>query len=209
MAGLRIRVAIVEDHPIVMDGLEAALGATDDLKIVARAETMAEASTILGRADVDVAVLDIRLSDGNTLQLLSTDARLGRPAVLVLSSFDAPQYVGAAVRLGAQGFLLKTAPVEEILDAIRQIARGGTVFSAEALRTGRMGFVAMSSREREILRLLLKGRSNREIAHEIGAASKTVEAHLARMFARYGVSTRTDLALAAERGKWLDVIPPN
>jgi len=126
----------------------------------------------------------------------------------VLSSFDIPQYVASALRLGASGFLVKTAPLDELLDAIRHVAGGGSAFTADQLRVGQSEFVTTTRREGEILRLLLKGRSNNEIAREIGAASKTVEAHLAHMFDRFGVSTRVELALAAERGSWLDVIPP-
>lgn len=205
---MKVRVAILEDHPIVAAGLETMLAEVDDMEIVARAGTVSEADRTLARGDVDVAVLDIRLSDGNGLGVLGGAPQTPRPAVLVLSSFGGSQYVAAALRLGASGFLLKTAPAEEIVDAIRRVARGGTVFTAEQLRVGRSGFVALSSRERQILQLLLLGRSNHEIAAQIGAASKTVEAHLVRMFDRFGVSTRTELALAAERGSWLDDIPP-
>ncbi len=203
---MTVRVAILDDHPIVIGGLEAAVASADDIEIVARAGTIGKARAILARDDIDVVLLDIRLADGNSLQLLEGRAEPAPPGVLVLSSFDARQYVAAALRLGAAGFLLKTTPVEDLLDAIRQIARGGSIFTAEQLRIGRSGVVRLTSREREVLRLLLIGYSNREIAVEIGAASKTVEAHLARMFVRFGVSTRTELALAAEREGWLDVV---
>jgi DNA-binding NarL/FixJ family response regulator len=203
LAALTIRVALIDDHPVVLGGLDAALGAIADLAVVAHGQSLAEGRTILERNDVDVALLDIRLPDGNGLALLSELAPGRRPAVIVLSSFRTTQYVAAAVRFGAQGFVLKTAPLTELIESIRRVAEGGSAFTAEQLRTG---FVAMTPRELQVLRLVVRGQSNDEIGNEIHASRKTVEAHLSRLYERLGIrGGRIELAIRAEREGWLEV----
>jgi len=204
-----IRVALVDDHPVVIGGLDAALSTVDDLTVVAHGANVAEAREILARDDVDVVLLDVRLPDGNGIELLAERRdRATGPAVVVLSSFMTSQYVGAALRYGAQGFLLKTAPLEDLVAAIRQVAAGGSAFTAEQLRDGQQKFVSLTVREREVLRLVLEGRSNDEIGAALGAARKTVESHLGNLYLRYGVASRIELALRAEREGWLELGPP-
>jgi len=129
-----IRIGLVDDHPVVLDGLAAALGAVPGLEVAARAGTIAGATALLARADLDVVLLDVRLGDGNALSLLRDRPAPG-PGVVVLSSFTSGQYVAAAIRLGAQGFVLKTAPLEEVAEAVRLVAAGGSWFTAAQLRT--------------------------------------------------------------------------
>lgn len=203
---MTIRVALIDDHPVVLGGLNAALGSIDDLVVVAQAQSVSGGRAILARDDIDVALLDIRLPDGNGLQLLSENGPEDRPAVIVLSSFLTTQYVAAAVRFGAQGFVLKTAPLPELIEAIRRVASGGSAFTADQLREGNSGYVSLTAREREVLRLVIRGRSNEEIGAEIKASRKTVEAHLSRLYERYGIrGGRIELAIRAEREGWLEV----
>jgi DNA-binding NarL/FixJ family response regulator len=121
------------------------------------------------------------------------------PAVVVLTSYDYPQYADAALRLGAAGFVVKTAPTAELLDAIRRAAGGGLAFG---VRPG--NGVALSAREREVLRLVVDGASNDEIGGRLGISSRTVESHLRRLFERLGVASRTELAARALREGWLE-----
>ena len=107
---------------------------------------------------------------------------------------------------GAQGFVLKTAPLTELIEAIRRVAGGGSAFTADQLRDGNAGYVSLTAREREVLRLVIWGRSNDEIGVEIKASRKTVEAHLSRLYERYGIrGGRVELAIRAEREGWLEV----
>jgi DNA-binding NarL/FixJ family response regulator len=200
-----IRVAIVDDHPVVLSGLDAALRTASDIEVVGHGRSIAEARVLAVLEDVDVLLLDVRLPDGNGLDLLSELSERTGPAVLVLSTFKTRQYVAAALRFGARGFLLKTAPLEELVAAIRQIATGGTAFSPEQLREARTGFVSLSSREREIVALVIAGRSNDEIAAQLGASRKTIEVHLSRLYERFEVMTRLELAMRAEHEGWLDL----
>jgi len=204
---MTIRVALVDDHPIVVGGLEAALRSIDDIEVVDRGGTIADGRRILARDDVDVVLLDVRLPDGNGLELVAEAGDRQKPGVLILSSFESSQYVAAALRYGAMGFLLKTAPLEELVAAIRRVAAGQALFTAEQLRHGRRGLVELTSREREVVRLLLEGHSNDEIGRQVGAASSTIEKHLVHLYKRFGVASRTEFAIRAEREGWLDVPP--
>jgi DNA-binding NarL/FixJ family response regulator len=202
-----IRVALVDDHPVVLSGLDAALRTVDDIEILAHGRTLAEARAIASNPEVEVLLLDIRLPDGNGLELLSEVAERGTPAVLVLSTFMTRQYVAAAIRFGAQGFLLKTTPLDELIVAIRRIAAGGTAFAPEHLRDARAGYVNLTARERQIVRLVIAGRSNDEIAAELHTSRKTIEVHLSRMYERFEVMTRLELAMRADHEGWLDLSP--
>ena len=125
------------------------------------------------------------------------------PAVLLLSSFDQPPLIRSAFERGAAGYLIKTSEVGEILDAIRTVASGGTAFSAAMLRAIRSAPRRPSDRELEVLALLCGGASNDEIGVRLGVTEKTVESHLRRLFDRYGVLSRTELAVLALREGWV------
>jgi len=198
-----IRVAIVDDHPVVADGLAAALGREADITVAWTAGTFAEAVRSLASGTVvDVVLVDIRLPDGSGLDLLPGN-RPGRPAFLVLSSFDRPQYAAAAFRRGAAGFLLKLAPTAAIVDAVHAAASGGLAFEARHLATARTA-PEITPRELEVVRLVASGRSNDEIASQLGLSRKTVEAYLTHLYERGGFTSRTELALWAERQGWLE-----
>ena len=196
-----IRVLLIDDHPVVLSGLLAGLGALSDIEIVGVARSVAEARERLERGGIDVALVDLRLPDGLGMSLLG-DESAAWPAMIMLTSFDQPQYVSAAAARGARGFLLKTTPLNEVADAVRVVARGGTAFSPEQMRSIGGG-VALTPREQDIVRLVMTSRSNDEIGRELGLAGKTVESHLSRLFERTGVTSRVELALRAEREGWL------
>jgi two-component system response regulator DesR len=197
-----MRVGIVDDHPVVRDGLAGALAREPGVSVKWTAGTLAEARAALAAADCDVVLVDVRLPDGSGLDLVAPPGP-GVPAFLVLSSFDRPQYARAALERGAAGYVLKTAPLVEILAAMRAALRGGSTFESRHLAR----IVAadpLSVREREIVRQLAAGDSNDEIAARLGLSRKTVEGYLTRLYERFGVATRTELALRAEREGWLD-----
>ena len=204
---MSVRIAIVDDHPVVASGLEGVLAREPDLQVVAVAGSLAAARELLARERPDVVLLDLRLADGSGFELLLEARELpAPPAFIVVSSFGMPQYVDAALRYGASGFVLKTAPTAEILDAIRRVAEGGVAFPAELLlAVQRSGWIPLSPRDRRLIEQLLDGRTNDEIAVALGVTRKAIEAHLARLFERFGVESRTELAVRAEREGWLGV----
>ncbi len=197
------------------EGTAAILRAEADIDVVTVAPSLevAEAAGLFDASRVDVVLLDIRLGTDSGLRAL-TPARSAdeatepplpaRPAIIVLTAYDYPQYAEAALRLGAAGFVLKTAPLPELIDAIRRVAAGGLAF---AVRPTSAGLARLSPREHDVVRLVADGRTNDEIGSALKIGSKTVETHLARLFERLGVASRTELAMRALREGWLDVPP--
>jgi DNA-binding NarL/FixJ family response regulator len=199
-----IRVAIVDDHPVVLHGTAALLGAQPGIEIAGTAGSLDEARTLLETTDADVLLLDIRLGTQSGLTLLGGDRPGAGPAVIVLTAYDYPQYAEAALRLGAAGFVLKTAPMAELLDAIQRAAGGGMAFGVRPRPSDR---ARLSRRELEVVALVVEGKSNDEVGAALGIGAKTVETHLARLFERFSIASRTELATRALREGWLDLPP--
>lgn len=201
-----IRVVLVDDHPAIIDAISAAVRAAPDLALAGTARSLDDArSLITGPRGVtpDVVISDVQLAgEAEGLRLLEA-VEPGGPAVLLLSSFDQPPLIRTAFERGAAGYLLKTSEVSEILDAIRTVAGGGTAFSASMLRTIRSAPRRPSDREIEVLTLVCGGASNDEVGARLGVTEKTVESHLRRLFDRYGVLSRTELAVLALREGWV------
>jgi DNA-binding NarL/FixJ family response regulator len=201
-----IRVVLVDDHPAILDAVSAAVRAAPDLSLAGTARTLDEARGLVGgpRAVApDVVVSDVQLAgEAEGLRLLEA-VEPGGPAVLLLSSFDQPPLIRTAFERGAAGYLLKTSEVADILDAIRTVAGGGTAFSASMLRAIRSAPRRPSDREIEVLTLVCGGASNDEVGARLGVTEKTVESHLRRLFDRYGVLSRTELAVLALREGWV------
>lgn len=196
----RIRVAVVDDHPLVGQGLASLLAREPDLEISAVGSSLADAVALLTAPDPpDILLLDVRLGDESGLDLLPA-ARSLTTAVIVLTAYDYPPYLAAAHRLGAAGFVVKSSPLGTLIEAIRRVAAGGLVFDR---RPGDV--VSLTPRERSVVDLLVEGGSNDEIGAALGITTRTVEAHLARLFERIGVASRTELATRALREGWLDV----
>jgi DNA-binding NarL/FixJ family response regulator len=200
-----IRVLLVDDHPAILDAVGAGVRAAPDLALAGTARTLAEARDALrdDRDGVDVVVSDVQLAgEAEGLRLLEGMPPDG-PAILLLSSFDQPPLIRTAFERGAAGYLIKTSEVAEVLDAVRTVAAGGTAFSAAMLRAIRSAPRRPSDREIEVLGLLCAGASNDEIGVRLGVTEKTVESHLRRLFDRYGVLSRTELAVLALREGWV------
>jgi DNA-binding NarL/FixJ family response regulator len=194
-----IRVAIVDDHPVVREGTAALLATVPGLCIAGTAGSLEDSIPLLDPVAVDVLLLDIRLGSQSGLTLLGGKASL--PAIVVLTAYDYPQYAAAALRLGASGFVLKTAPIAELVEAIRRVASGGLAFGVRPIGLAPI----FTAREREVVALVVEGRSNDEIGAALGITSKTVEAHLRRLFDRLGLQSRTELATRALREGWLEI----
>jgi DNA-binding NarL/FixJ family response regulator len=195
---LVIRVAVVDDHPLVREGTAALIDRQADMEIAGVAGSLDELRPILG-GPVDVLLLDLRLGEESGFDLLRGKGDAPMPAVVVVTSYDYPQYADAALRLGAAGFVVKTAPTAELLDAIRRAAAGGLHFG---IRPGTG--VVLTARERQVVRLVGDGASNDEIGARLGISSRTVESHLRRLFERLEVTSRTELASRALREGWLE-----
>jgi DNA-binding NarL/FixJ family response regulator len=202
-----IQLLVDVDHHVVREGTPALLDSQPGIEVAGTAGSIEEATALLTQVPADVLLLDIRLGTDSGLRLLTEASPTGqpRPAIVVLTSYDYPQYAEAALRLGASGFVLKTAPIAELLDAVRRVAAGGLAFSVRPRSGAAIG--RLSQRELDVVRLVVDGRSNDEIGARLGIGPKTVESHLRRLFERFDLASRTELATRALREGWLDVPP--
>ena len=184
------------------------------MEVAGAASTVDEATALLEPSRspaIDVVLLDMQLDGGaeglRLLALINDSRRAGgdrdRPAVIIVSGFDQRSLMRAAFERGAAGYLVKTASVAEILDAVRTVAAGGTTFTAAAVRSVRSAPRRPSDREIVVLGLIGAGASNAEAARSLGLSEKTIESHLRRLFDRYGVLSRTELAVLAIDERWI------
>lgn len=207
-----IHVLAVDDHPAIAEAIALRAAETLDVRVVARATTLDEAERAIGLAAagtrIDVVVCDVQLAGrAEGLTLLARHAYEGRPRFLMLSAFDQPAMVRTAFERGAAGYPTKDATIDAILDAIRTVAAGGSVYPPSVSRALESAYRLPSEREQQVIALVAEGLSNDEIGVRLGLSMKTIESHLRRMFDRYGVMSRTELVVVAMRQGWLEPAP--
>jgi len=202
-------VLVVDDHPIVRQGLVSVLGDEDDLEVVGEAGSGREALARVQRLQPDVVLLDLELPDLDGVaaipQLLALRPGLG---ILVFTAYDTDERVLGAVRAGARGYLLKGASAEEIARGIRSVNAGGSYLEprvtskliAEVSSPRRSGLV-LSAREKEVLRLVADGLPTKQISASLSITERTVKFHVNSIFRKLGADNRAQaVALAAQRG---------
>jgi DNA-binding NarL/FixJ family response regulator len=176
-----IRVALVDDHALVRDGIKALLAVMAPLEVVGEAESGADAIEMVGRCQPDLLLVDISLRDMNGLELTRLlRSRYPSLKVLVLSMYDNYEYVSESVRAGASGYVLKNSPSREIIAAIEAIASGGTFYSAEIaqrLIADKGTDNELTPRESQVLYKMAQGLNNKEMARELDISVRTVETH--------------------------------
>jgi DNA-binding NarL/FixJ family response regulator len=200
-----IRILLVDDHPVVREGLRGMLAAEDGLEVVAEAGGAAEAVAAVRAHGPDVVLMDLRMPGGDGVEATARVlAQRPDTRVVVLTTYDTDADILRAVEAGAAGYLLKDASRAELAQAIRAAARGETVLapSVAAKLVSRMRSpVELSRREIEVLRLVARGRTNAEIGRELLISEATVKTHLLRTFGKLEVSDRTAaVTVALERG---------
>ncbi|MEZ0577976.1 response regulator [Nocardioides sp. MH1] len=209
---MTIRVALVDDQPLVRMGLATLIGAEPDLELVGEAGDGREALGMLRRVRPDVVLCDIRMPVRDGLELLTdvtADPGLAAVRMVMLTTFELDDYVFEALRNGASGFLLKDAEPAALLDAIRVVADGGSLLAPSVTRTVIEHFGArpatrphprlgdLTDREREILGWVATGRSNAEIAAELVVSPDTVRTHVSRAMVKLGARDRAQLVVWA------------
>ncbi len=197
-----IRVMLVDDHPAFRKGLAALLESAPDLQVVAQAADGPEALGLYGQHQPDVVLLDLRLPGmGGVETILALRKDFPAARVIVLTTFDLDEDIYRAIQSGAKSYLLKDTPEEELTATIRAVHAGQEKLPpkvAERLSL-RQQRAELSQREMEVLGLLIKGRSNKEIASSLLIAEDTVKAHLKTLFVKLGVRDRTEAAITAIR----------
>jgi DNA-binding NarL/FixJ family response regulator len=206
----RIRVMVVDDHPLFRDGARAMLEGSEDALLVAEAESGEEAVRLALELQPDVVLMDLRLPGMNGIeaarQILRNSPRIG---VVMVTMFDEDSSVFAAMRVGARGYVVKGADKEELLRAIRATANGEALFSPDIARRmtnyftqlAEAGpaqiFPELTSREREVLDLIARGLSNQQIADRLGISGKTVRNHIGNIFDKLQVADRAQAVIRA------------
>jgi DNA-binding NarL/FixJ family response regulator len=199
-----IRVLIVDDHPVVRQGLAALLSVQDDIEVAGEAGDGPAAIALAGSVSPDVVILDLKLPGMDGVAVLSELA--GTCRVLVLTSATDPQWADRALKAGASGVVYKDIDPDALVRAIRAVHDGNVLLAAgaaAALRGGHAGrggsLDTLTPRELEVLHHIAAGRSNREIASALHVSEKTVKAHVSSVLAKLGVQDRTQAAVLAVR----------
>jgi two-component system NarL family response regulator len=202
--GEQIRLLVADDHLLILEGLAAAIGRQEDMRVVAQAADGRKAVALWKAHRPDVALLDLRMPKLNGVGVIRAirDEDLSA-RVIVLTTYDTDEEIYQAIQAGARAYLLKDAPLEELLDCIRKVHAGETCIppAVSAKLAARMSGHALTSREIDVLKLLAKGRSNKEIGSDLFISEGTVKSHVRTMFTKLHVMSRTEaIAVANQRG---------
>lgn len=207
-----IRVALADDQTLVREGIKGLLDLTADIRVVAEACDGAEALRLLTTTAVDVALLDVRMPHKTGVEVLAALASRPHraPPCILLTTFDDDAVAIAGIKLGARGFLLKDVSLQQLTEAIRTVAAGGTLINLAVSERVVRGLARLTSsvpaspipaplskRELDVLRLIAAGQSNREIADALGTAEATVKNQASSIFVKLGVRDRTRAVLRA------------
>ncbi|MBR8742619.1 response regulator transcription factor [Nocardiopsis sp. MG754419] len=211
----RIRVVLVDDQDLVRTGFHMVLDSQPDMTVVGEAANGVEALELLETVEADIVVLDVRMPRMNGVEAARRICSAGAtPRVLILTTFDLDEYVYAALRAGAGGFLLKDAPAADLLSAIRAVHSGDAVVAPSATRrlldrfsdrlpaadgspVHHTALDALTRREREVLTLIASGRSNTEIADRLYVSETTVKTHVRRILAKLDLRDRVQAVILA------------
>ena len=192
-----IRLFLVDDHPLVRDGLRARLDPLPALEIVGEAGSAAEALNAIETLQPDLVLADVGMKDMNGIELVALlQQRQPAVRVVMLSMYDNPEYVQQALQAGARGYVLKDAPASEIVAAIEAVAAGGTFLSpavSQRLFRNQVPKPLLTPRESEILSALGRGQSSKQIARDLGLSVRTVEAHRQSIKRRLGIEGQAEL----------------
>jgi len=206
---MTIRVALVDDQQLIRAGFRMVVGSQPDMQVVAEAGDGDEALRVLATTTADVVLMDVRMPGTDGIAACAALTARTPAKVIILTTFDLDEYVVAAIKAGASGFLLKDAPPEDLLHAIRTVHAGDAVIAPSSTKrllekfahlpqpSGSERFDDLTDREREVLLLMARGLSNQEICAELYLAEPTVKTHVGRVLAKLGARDRVQAVVMA------------
>ena len=208
-----IRVVLADDHAVVRAGIRQILETASDIQVVAEAGDGLQAIEAIGKNSPDVAVLDIRMPKATGIDVTRwVREHATSTAVLVLSAYDDDPYVLAVLQAGANGYVLKNADAEDIIQAVRTVHAGKSALDPEIARkvlsrvSSQQAAAAaepLTTREREVLALVAKGGTNKAIGSALGISARTIQGHMANIFAKLEAESRTEAVMRAVSLGWL------
>jgi DNA-binding NarL/FixJ family response regulator len=211
----RIRVLLADDHAVVRKGIREFLEEDTTMRVVAEASDGEEALALVARERPDVAVFDIQMPRLNGMDATRrVKKEFPQTRVLILTAYDDDPYIFAALQAGASGFLLKSASSDELVRAVHAVAAGETALSPAVAKklvqrtltsdsADEESVEPLTERELQVLRLAAQGMGNKQIGHALSISDRTVQGHLANIYAKLHVATRTEAVLFAVREKWI------
>ncbi len=210
---MKIRVLLADDHEIVRAGIRQILESNEDIIVVAEAANGEQAKMLIQEHTPDVAVLDIQMPESTGIQVTqwakNTSQNIG---ILILTAYDDDPYVMAVLRAGANGYVLKTAPPEDIIQAVREVYEGksvldphiaGTVLSGIRRDRNHQSVDQLTDREVEVLKFVAKGLTNKAVGIQMGISDRTVQGHLSHVFSKLGANSRTEAVMLALSQGWI------
>lgn len=220
-----IRVLVVDDQALIRGGLAALIDSADDLEVVGEAQDGTQALRLIAELQPDVVLMDIRMPNMDGIaatEALALTASPAGPKVIMLTTFDLDEYVYAALRAGASGFLLKDTPPADLLHGIRVVAAGDSLLAPSVTRLlieqyvqrptterpQRKDFDRLTEREVEVLRLVARGLSNQEIGDELFVSPATAKTHVSRLLMKLAARDRAQLIVIAYETGLVEVRPP-
>jgi DNA-binding NarL/FixJ family response regulator len=201
------KVMIVDDHPIVRQGLKAAIDAQSDFEIAGEADNADDAISAVEMLGPDIVLLDIRLKGSRSGVDVATALKQAKPKIkiAVLTNHAQEPYLRAMVNAGVDGYLLKDTPPSQIVEALRMILEGRNVYSENINSNLVVGYLKsegsgdLTAREAEVLQLIAEGLSNDQVAQRLSLGQKAVQLHLSRIYSKLGVAGRTEAIVAAAK----------
>ncbi len=199
-----IKIMIVDDHPVVREGLSRIIVSDSGMEVIAEAGTGAEALTQYRKLRPDIVLLDMRMPEMTGLQTIEAIRKeFSNARIIILSTYDLEEDIYQSLQAGARGYILKDSPRNELLASIRRVHAGERVIPPNiATRLAeRIGGNELTAREYEVLKLIVKGRSNKQIGDDLGISEGTVKSHVNNILDKLGVTDRTQaMSVALKRG---------
>lgn len=210
---VKIRVLLADDHHIVRAGIRQLLESAGDLQVIAEAGDGEEAQTLIQKHKPDVAVLDIQMPKASGIEVTRwVRAHLPEVGVLILTAYDDDPYVMAVLQAGANGYVLKTAQADELIQSVRDVNEGKSTLDPAVTRKLMSNLFkrpektiaeALTDRELDVLRLAAKGFTNKAIGVQLGISDRTVQGHLAHVFDKMQAASRTEAVMRAVSLGWI------